>query len=108
MLIGLWGLLSFAVKQRTQEIGIRMTVGASRGAITRMIVLYGLKLSSVGLLLGLFIAIALLRTMSTFLYGVRAFDPMTFFTVPVLIIVLTFIACAVPARKAAGINPLNQ
>jgi predicted permease len=107
VLAGLVGLLSFAVQQRMAEISIRMVVGASRGSIVRMVILHGLKLTSAGVLIGISAAMTLTRLMTTFIYGVYAIDPLTFLTVPALIIIAAVIACGVPARKAAGIDPLN-
>jgi ABC-type antimicrobial peptide transport system permease subunit len=107
VLAGLFGLLSFVVQQRTAEIGIRMTIGASRGQVVRMVVLYGLKLTSIGLAIGLLLAITLTRTMTSFIYGVRAMDPLTFITVPAFILIVAVIACSAPARKAAGVDPIN-
>jgi ABC-type antimicrobial peptide transport system permease subunit len=107
VLAGLFGLLSFVVQQRTAEIGIRMTMGASRREVIRMIVLHGLKLTSAGLAIGMLAAMILLRTMTSFIYGVRAIDPLTFITVPIFILVVAVIACSAPARKAAGVDPMN-
>jgi putative ABC transport system permease protein len=107
VLAGLFGLLSFAVQQRMAEISIRMVVGASRGSIVRMVILHGLKLTSAGLLIGILAAMTLTRLMTTFIYGIYAIDPLTFLTVPALIIIAAIVACGVPARKAAGIDPLN-
>jgi putative ABC transport system permease protein len=107
VLTGLFGLLSFAVQQRTAEIGIRITVGASRSNVVRMVILYGLKLTSVGLAIGILAAMLLMRAMAAFLYGVRAIDPPTFIIVPVFMFIVAAVACTAPARKAAGIDPLN-
>jgi ABC-type antimicrobial peptide transport system permease subunit len=107
VLAGLFGLLSFVVQQRMAEIGIRVTMGASRGEVVRMVILYGLKLTSAGLIIGLLAAMTLVRTMTSFIYGVRAMDPLTFITVPVFILIVAVIACGAPARKAAGVDPMN-
>jgi len=106
-LAGLFGLLSFVVQQRMAEIGIRVTMGASRGEVVRMVILYGLKLTSAGLIIGLLAAMTLVRTMTSFIHGIRATDPLTFITVPVLILIVAVIACGAPARKAAGVDPMN-
>ncbi len=106
-LVGLYGLLSCAARQRTAEIGVRVTMGASRGAVIRMVALYGLKLASVGLMIGVCLAFALTRAMASFLYGVRAVDPLTFVAVPAFIIAVAVIACIAPAWKAACIDPVN-
>ncbi len=107
VLAGLFGVVSFVVQQRTAEIGIRMTLGASCSGVVRMIVLYGLKLTSAGLVIGILTAMTLVHTMTSFIYGVRAMDPLTFITVPVFILIVAVIACSVPARKAAGVDPMN-
>ncbi len=106
-LAGLFGLLSFAVQQRTAEIGVRMTVGASRSAVVRMVIFYGLKLTSAGLMIGIFAAVIVMRAMASFFYGVQAIDPLTFITVPVFMVVVAVLACCAPARKAAGIDPMS-
>jgi ABC-type antimicrobial peptide transport system permease subunit len=106
-LVGLYGLLFYAVRQRTAEIGVRMALGASRSAVVGMIVFYGLRLTSAGLVIGAFTAIALTRVMATFLYGVRAIDPMTFIAVPAFTVAVALIACIAPAWKAACIDPVS-
>jgi predicted permease len=105
-LVGLYGLLSYAVRQRTAEIGIRMAMGASRGKVVGMIVAYGLKLTSTGLVIGICLALALTRGLASFLYGIHPADPTTFLIVPALIILAAFIACIAPAWRAARIEPL--
>ncbi len=106
-LVGLHGLLSFAVRQRTAEIGIRMAVGASSGAILKMIVGYGLRLSVIGIAIGTCLAFTLARAMTSFLYGVQAIDLETFVFVPSLILLVALIACIAPAWKAARIEPVR-
>jgi predicted permease len=106
-LTGLYGLLSYAVRQRTAEIGVRMTMGASRGAVVGMVVLHGLKLTSMGLAIGVALTLALTRAVASFLYGVRAVDPITFIAVPVFIIAVALAACIAPAWKAACIDPVS-
>ena len=106
-LVGLYGLLSYAVMQRTAEIGVRMTMGASRGSVVGMVALYGLKLTSAGLVIGVCLALAFTRAVASFLYGVRAVDPMTFIAVAALIIGVAVIACIAPAWRAAGIDPVS-
>jgi predicted permease len=106
-LVGLYGLLSYTVMQRTAEIGVRMALGASRGAIVRMVALYGLKLTAAGLSLGLCLALAFARFAAGFLYGVSPADLETFIAVPALMLGVAAIACVTPAWKAAGIDPVN-
>jgi putative ABC transport system permease protein len=106
-LVGLYGLLSYAVRQRTQEIGVRMALGASRGAVVGMVVLYGLKLTSAGLAIGVCLSLALTRVVASFLYGVGAVDPVTFTAVPALVIAVAVAACITPAWSAACIDPVS-
>jgi putative ABC transport system permease protein len=104
-LVGLYGLLSYAVRQRSGEIGIRMAMGASRGAVVSMIVRQGLLLTVAGLTLGLGVAVAVALWGATLLYGVRAFDPVTFVAAPIFMLIAAAIACFLPAWKAARIDP---
>jgi predicted permease len=106
-LVGFYGLLSYAVTQRTAEIGVRVAMGASPSAIVGMVVRYGLKLTSAGLAIGVCLGLALTRAVAGFLYGVRAVDPITFLAVPAFIIAVAVIACIVPAWRAACIDPVR-
>ena len=106
-LVGLYGLLSYAVRQRTTEIGVRMALGAGRGAVVGMVVRHGLMLTGAGLAIGLLAAGAIARWITSLLYGVHAFDPVTFVAVPVFMLVAAAIACFVPAWKAARIDPIR-
>jgi predicted permease len=105
-LVGLYGLLSYVVRQRTAEIGIRIALGASRAAVVGMVVRHGLMLTGVGLAFGLLAAGACARWIASLLFGVRVFDPVTFLAVPVLMLLAAAIACFVPAWKAAAIDPI--
>jgi putative ABC transport system permease protein len=104
--IGIYGLIQYSVATRTQEIGIRMAVGAQSGAIFRMILREGLKLSLTGLALGLVGAFWLGRAGSSLLYGVTATDPLTFLTVSLLLTAVAVVACFFPARRAMKVEPL--
>jgi ABC-type antimicrobial peptide transport system permease subunit len=106
-LVGLYGLLSYAVRQRTHEIGVRMAVGATQSAVTGMIVSYGLRLTGAGLAVGVCLAFTLTRGMAGFLYGVDATDPATFLFVPALVILAALVSCTGPAWRAARIEPLR-
>ncbi|SPE43565.1 conserved membrane hypothetical protein [Candidatus Sulfopaludibacter sp. SbA3] len=105
-LVGLYGLLSHAVAQRTAEIGVRMALGASRGEVIRMVVLHGLKLTAAGLAIGISLALAVARVVAAFLYGIPAVDPVTFIGVPAFMAAVAAIACVAPAWKAARIDPV--
>ncbi len=103
--VGLYGVLSTTVRQRTSEIGVRMAFGADRGSILRLIVGQGLKLSAIGVVLGVVAAAGLTRMMSSMLVGVGATDPMTFGGMALLFLGLATLACWIPARRAAGLDP---
>jgi predicted permease len=104
-MVGVYGLLAYSVKQRTAEIGLRIALGAPRGRVLGMILRQGLQLTVAGLLSGLAGALALTRILTSFLYGVSALDPITFAVVPVLLLLATIMACLIPARRAANVDP---
>ena len=104
--IGLYGVLSYAVTQRSREIGLRMALGASASSVIRMIVGRGLALTGIGLAIGLVTAWAATRAMKNLLYGVAATDPLTFGAVAALLGVIALIACWAPARRASRVDPI--
>jgi predicted permease len=104
--IGIYGVLSFLVSNRTREIGIRMALGAQRGDVLRSVMEEGAKLSLAGIALGMAGAFAVMRVLSGELYGVSATDPLTFSGVAILVAVVALIACYVPARRAMTVDPL--
>jgi predicted permease len=104
-LVGIYGLMTYSVKQRTPELGIRMTLGASRAEILGMVLRQGLGMTAVGVVVGIGGALALTRLLSASLYGVKATDPFTFYAVPVLILAVSAAACVVPAWRATRIDP---
>jgi predicted permease len=103
--VGLYGVLSTVVRQRTAEIGVRMAVGAPPGQILRLVVGHGLRLSAAGVLLGIVAALALTRGMMTMLVGVRPTDPLTFVAMIGLFFVIALVSSWLPARRAAGLDP---
>jgi putative ABC transport system permease protein len=104
--IGLYGVLSYVVAQRSRELGLRMALGATGGAVMRMVVARGLTLTVTGLMIGLALAFALTRTLQNLLYGVAASDPVTFAAVAGLLGVIALAACYLPARRAARLDPI--
>jgi putative ABC transport system permease protein len=104
--VGIYGVMSYSVAQRTHEIGIRMALGAQTGAVLKLAVGYGLKLVIAGLVIGLIAAFALTRVMSTLLFGVTATDPATFTLISLLLIAVAALASYVPARRATRVNPI--
>jgi putative ABC transport system permease protein len=104
--IGIYGVMAYSVAQRRQEIGIRMALGAQRGDVLRMVIGGGMKLTAIGVLLGLTAALALTRVLRALLFGVTPFDAPTLGAVAVLLSLIALVACWLPARRAAGLNPL--
>ena len=105
-LAGVYGVLAFAVSQRTQEIGIRMALGGARGRIFRLVLREGIGPVFVGIALGLAAVLGLTRYMKTVLYGVNATDPITFTTVALGLAVAAGVAIAIPARRASRVDPM--
>jgi predicted permease len=103
--IGLYGVVSYTVSQRSREIGVRMAMGASRGSVSRMIVREGLALAGAGVALGVVGALLLSRLMGSLLHGVGALDPMTYLGVSAVLVAVAAAASWVPARRAAGVDP---
>lgn len=105
--IGIYGVLSFFVLQRRQEIGVRMALGAQRANVLRLVVLQGARLIAIGVLIGIAAGLLAARALSSLLFGVKPTDALTFVSVSVLLGVLGLLACAVPAIRATQVNPLQ-
>lgn len=103
--IGIYGVMSYVVGQRTQEIGIRMALGARRSHVLRLIISRGIKMAILGASVGLLAALALARLMTQMLYGISPADPLTFAAVALLLLFIALLACYLPARRAASIDP---
>jgi putative ABC transport system permease protein len=104
--IGIYGIMSYTVPQGRREIGIRAALGAQRRDLLRMVLRKGLKLTLIGIALGLIGAFGLTRLMSNLLFGVSATDPMTFAGVTLLLVIVALVASYLPARRATKIDPL--
>jgi ABC-type antimicrobial peptide transport system permease subunit len=105
--IGLYGVLSTLVRQRTAEIGVRMAFGASSTSILHLVANQGLKLSATGIVVGLVAAFAVTRVMSTMLVGVSPTDPLTFAAIAAFFLAMAALACWIPARRAARLDPVQ-
>jgi predicted permease len=106
-IVGIYGVIAYAVSQRTREIGIRIALGAQPGSLSRMYVRHGLMLAGIGAVLGLAAASGLTRLMSSLLFGVKALDPLTYAVVSALLIVAAMLASYLPARRAMVVDPVE-
>ena len=104
--LGIYGVISYAVAQRTNEIGIRMALGARGGDVVRLIGTSGVRLALAGTVLGAVGAFALTRFLSGMLFGVSSLDPLTFLAMAATLIAVTLFACYIPARRASRVDPL--
>src|SRR5581483_1190886 len=104
---GLYGVISYSVTQRTQEIGIRMALGAERGAVLGLVIRQGMMLAGIGAVIGLVVSLTVNRLLRTVLFGVSAFDPLTFAAMALVLIGAAFAASYVPARRALRVDPIQ-
>ena len=104
--IGIYGLMTYSVQQRTQEIGIRMVLGASPGSVRKMVVLQGMRLAAIGVVIGIAAALALTRFMAGLIYGVKTWDPVVFVTIAALLGTVSWLATYIPARRASRVDPM--
>ena len=104
--VGIYGVISYAASQRTGEIGLRMALGARGGDILRLVIGQGLKLTMIGVVLGCAVALGITRFLTSLLVGVSPIDPVTFLAVPVFLTTVASLACWIPARRAAKVDPM--
>ena len=105
--IGIYGTISLLVAERTQEMGIRLALGANRPAILKLVLGQGMLLTAIGLAIGVAGATLLMRALSGLIYGVGTLDPLTFIAVPALLCAVALLACFLPARRAASVDPIT-
>ncbi len=104
--VGIYGLMSYSVTQRTNEIGIRMALGAQPSDVLRLIVGHGMRLTSLGLAIGIAAAIVLTRSLASLWFGISATDPLTFTSITVILCGVALLACYLPARRAMRVDPI--
>jgi len=105
--VGLYGVLAYAVSQRTHEIGIRMALGAQKRNVLALVIRHGMRLALIGVCAGAAAALALTRVMASLLYEVAPTDPLTFVSVALLLLAIAWLACWLPARRAARVDPME-
>jgi ABC-type antimicrobial peptide transport system permease subunit len=104
--IGIYGVISYIVGQRTREIGVRIALGARQADVLGLVLIEGAKMTAVGLIVGLAASFGLTRLVANLLFGVSPTDPLTLAAVVLLLAAVSLLACYIPARRAAAVNPL--
>ena len=104
--MGIYGVISYSVAQRTRELGIRIALGAQRSDVLRLILRQGMTLVAAGVVFGVAASLGLTRLIASLLYGISASDPITFFLLSTALVLVAFIACWLPARRASAVDPI--
>jgi putative ABC transport system permease protein len=104
--IGIFSVMAYSVAQRTRELGVRMALGASRGRILQLVLVHGFRLTVIGLVIGLAATFAFTKYVSSMLFSVRAYDPFTLAGMAIVVIVVSLLACYIPARRATRLDPI--
>jgi putative ABC transport system permease protein len=104
--IGIYGVMSYTVAERTREIGVRMALGAQTGNVMRMVLKHGMALAGAGAMIGLAASFALTSVISGLLFGVQATDPATLAAITLLLLAVAMVSCLIPARRATKVDPL--
>ena len=105
--VGIYGVIAYSVSQRTREVGIRIALGAQLPSVTGMFVRQGMWLTGIGVLAGVLVSFGVMRLMSSLLFGVQAVDPVTYIAVSCGLAATAFLACYLPSRRAAGVDPVE-
>jgi putative ABC transport system permease protein len=105
--VGLYGVIAYSVSQRTREIGVRVALGADAASIRRLVVGGGMKLTTLGIVIGIAAAAASTRLLASLLYGVSPADPISFAAITVLVSGIALTACYIPARRATRVDPME-
>ena len=104
--IGIYGLIAYSVQQRTQEIGIRLALGAEANNVRNMVIFDGMRLTLIGVVIGIAGSFGVTRLITSFLFGVKPWDPVVFVGVPIVLCTVAMVAVWLPARRATRIDPL--